>query len=83
MDVTKHLLVPQLAEHALGWALLLKACTTSRVGSVVGAALLRQDVVEETTRGATTLAIEGTLGSGGGTGGRRHDDGCVRFEGGC
>jgi hypothetical protein len=40
-----------------------------RVGSVIGAALLSEDVVEETSGGATTLAIERGLGAGG----RRHD----------
>jgi hypothetical protein len=43
------LLVPHLAEHALGWALVLNACATVGVGNVVGAALLCEDVVEETT----------------------------------
>jgi hypothetical protein len=63
------LLVPHLAEHALGWALVLNALATGRVGSVIGATLLCEDVVEKTTGGATTLAIERGLGAGG----RRHD----------
>lgn len=81
-DYVRHSLVPQLAEHALWWALLLDACTTGRVGSVVRATLLRKNVVEEATRGATTLAVERGLRGGGGISRRRHD-GCLGFESGC
>lgn len=79
-DWLKCLPVPHLAEHALGWALLLNACAASRVGNIVGAALLSKDVVEKTAGGATTLAIERSLGGGVGTSGRRHDVDCSRLR---
>jgi hypothetical protein len=52
--------------------LVLNAGAAGRVGSVIGTALLSEDVVEETSGGSTPLAIERGLGTGG-----RHDIGCL------